>query len=198
MVSRWLSLEAAHKTAGPRSEMAKNKPWFEEQVNALMSTLEPSRKFRSQLIRICQPDQMDIDVLYERYEAAYNYFMKTLEPVFRGTIKQLLLLGKKTSVKQYSEDLGELDDLLTDVIIDLKKSRKLVQNLYNGKELSKENIWDDQIRNFKIAKIQVVKDEIRRENPTIEGLDEFTLIKTTTKDKKKDSKPKITTLDKSL
>src|SRR5690554_6593809 len=26
MVSRWLSLEAAHKTAGPRSEMAKNKP----------------------------------------------------------------------------------------------------------------------------------------------------------------------------
>src|SRR5690554_7832824 len=89
--------------------------------------------------------------------------MKTLEPVFRGTIKKLLLLGKKTSVKQYSEDLAELDELLTEVIIDLKKSRKLVQNLYNGKELSKENIWDDQIRNFKIAKIQVVKEEIRRE-----------------------------------
>ncbi|WP_417264797.1 helix-turn-helix domain-containing protein [Brumimicrobium sp.] len=198
MVSRWLSLEAAHKTAGPRSEMAKNKPWFEEQVNALMSTLEPSRKFRSQLIRICQPDQMDIDVLYERYEAAYNYFMKTLEPVFRGTIKKLLLLGKKTSVKQYSEDLAELDELLTEVIIDLKKSRKLVQNLYNGKELSKENIWDDQIRNFKIAKIQVVKEEIRRENPTLEGLDEMTIIKTRSEKKDKDKKPKTSTFDKTL
>jgi len=198
MVSRWLALEAGHKTAGPRSEMAKNKVWFENQVNALMSTLEPSRKFRSQLIKICQPDQMDIEVLYERYEAAYNYFIKTLEPVFRSNIKQLIILGKKSSVKQYSEDLGELDDLLTDVIIDLKKSRKLVQNLYNGKELSKENIWDDQIRNFKIAKIQVVKDEIRRENPTLEGLEDFTLVKTTTKEKKKDSKPKITTFDKTL
>ncbi|HZH86711.1 MAG TPA: helix-turn-helix domain-containing protein [Brumimicrobium sp.] len=198
MVSRWLSLEAAHKTAGPRSEMAKNKVWFENQINILMSTLEPSRKFRSQLIKICQPDQMDIEVLYERYEAAYNYFIKMLEPVFKSNIKQLILLGKKTSVKQYSEDLGELDDLLTDVIIDLKKSRRLVQNLYNGTELSKENIWDDQIRNFKIAKIQVVKDEIRRENPTLEGLDEFTLVKTSAKKKDKDKTPKVTTFDKTL
>lgn len=198
MVSRWLSLEAAHKTAGPRSEMAKNKVWFENQINILMSTLEPSRKFRSQLIKICQPDQMDIEVLYERYEAAYNYFIKMLEPVFKSNIKQLILLGKKSSVKQYSEDLGELDDLLTDVIIDLKKSRKLVQNLYNGTELSKENIWDDQIRNFKIAKIQVVKDEIRRENPTLEGLDEFTLVKSSAKKKDKDKTPKVSTFDKTL
>jgi uncharacterized protein YpbB/plastocyanin len=198
MVSRWLALEAGHKTAGPRSEMAKNKVWFENQVNALMSTLEPSRKFRSQLVKICQPDQMDIDVLYERYEAAYNYFIKTLEPVFKSNIKQLILLGKKSSVKQYSEDLGELDDLLTDVIVDLKKSRKLVENLYNGKELSKENIWDDQIRNFKIAKIQVVKDEIRRENPEIQGIDDFTLVKTTAKKKDKDKTPKVSTFDKTL
>src|SRR5690554_6698150 len=124
--------------------------------------------------------------------------MKTLEPVFRGTIKKLLLLGKKTSVKQYSEDLAELDELLTEVIIDLKKSRKLVQNLYNGKELSKENIWDDQIRNFKIAKIQVVKEEIRRENPTLEGLDEMTIIKTGSEKKDKDKKPKTSTFDKTL
>lgn len=198
MVSRWLAHEAAHKTAGPRSEMAKNKVWFENQINALMSTLEPSRKFRSQLIKICQPDRMDIDVLYERYEAAYQYFMKTLEPVFRGNIKQLLLLGKKANVKQYAEDLGELDELLTDVIIDLKKSRKLVENLYNGKELSKENIWDDQIRNFKIAKIQVVKEEIRRENPSLGELEDFYEEKKSAKKKVKNEKPKVTTFDKTL
>jgi len=197
-VSRWLSLEAAHKSAGPRSEMAKNKVWFEEQINALMSTLEPSRKFRSQLIKICQPDQMDIEVLYERYEAAYSYFIKTMEPIFKGNIKQILLLGKKSNVKQYSEDLGELDDLLTDVIMDLKKSRKLVQNLYNGKELSKENIWDDQIRNFKIAKIQVVKDEIRRENPSLGELDDFYSEKKVAKKRENNGKPKVTTFDKTL
>lgn len=198
MVSRWLSLEAAHKTAGPRSEMAKNKVWFENQINALMSTLEPSRKFRSQLTRICQPDQMDIDVLHERYEAAYQYFMKTLEPVLRGNIKQLLLLGKKANVKQYAEDLSELDELLTEVIIDLKKSRKLVENLYNGKELSKENIWDDQIRNFKIAKIQVVKDEIRRENPSLGELEDFYSEKKEASKKVKDKTPKVSTFDKTF
>ncbi|PKR82005.1 helicase [Brumimicrobium salinarum] len=198
MVSRWLSLEAAHKTAGPRSEMAKNKVWFEEQINALMGTLEPSKKFRSQLIRICQPDNLDIDLLYERYEAAYNYFIKILEPVFRSNIKKLLLLGKKSNVKQYVEDLGELDDLLTETILELKKSRKLIQNLYNGKELSKENVWDDQIRNFKIAKVQVVKNEIMRENPMIGELQDFVSEKTAAKKKEKSKKPKVSTFEKTL
>ncbi|RFC54285.1 helix-turn-helix domain-containing protein [Brumimicrobium aurantiacum] len=196
MVSRWLALEASHKTAGPRSEMAKNKVWFEEQINTLMGTLDPARKFRSQIIKICQPDQLDIDLLYERYEAAYNYFIKRLEPVFRGNIKKLLLLGKKSNVKQYSEDLTELDEHLTEVILELKKSRKLVQNLYNGKALSKENIWDDQIRNFKIAKVQVVKDEIRRENPTIGDLEDFDTEKKTAKERSASKKPKESTFDK--
>lgn len=198
MVSKWLALEAAHKSAGPRSEMAKNKAWFEDQINALMSTLAPAKKFRSQLVRICQPDKMDIDLLHERYEAAYNYFIKILEPVFRGNIKKLLLLGKKSNVKQYVEDLGELDDLLTDVILDLKKSRKLVQNLYNGKELTKENVWDDQIRNFKIAKVQVVKDEVRRENPMLGELEDFISEKKVAKKRNKTKEPKVSTFDKTF
>ena len=202
MVSRWLALEAEHKTAGARSEMAKNRVWFEHQVNALMKTLEPSRKFRTQLAKICHPEHMDVNLLSERYEAAYEYFIKTLEPVFRSLIKHLILLGNKSSVKQYSEDLSELDELLTEVIMDLKKSRNLVQSLQSGKELSKENIWDEQVRNFRTAKIQVVKDELRRTNPTLEDLDAFTSFSKPSKKREtgshKKKEPKVTTSDKTF
>ncbi len=200
MVSTWLALEAEHKTARGRSEMAKNRVWFEKQVNALMKTLEPARKFRVQLSKICQPNNMDVDLLSERYEAAYNYFMKILEPVFRSTLKQLVLLGNKTGVKQYAERLSELDEELTAVIMDLKKSKNLISSLQSGDALSKENIWDDQVKNFRLAKIQVVKDELKHTHPTLENIDAFTSFQNSKKPKKEKKKkePKESTREKTL
>ena len=197
-VSKWLSLENQHKNAGERSEMAKNKPAFEKQVKMLLQTLEPARGFRNQINRICQPDNIDLEQLHERYEKAYQYFIKFLEPVFKANIKQLLLLGKKPNTKQYIEDLSALDDDLTDVIIGLKKSRRLIENLYNGVTPTKENIWDDQVRNFKTAKLQVVKDEIRREQPSITDFDDSAVLKTSSGEKNKNKTPKIPTTQKTF
>ncbi len=188
MVSKWLALEHQHKAAGDRSEMGKNRTKFIELVEQLTSTLEPSRKFRNQLFKLCQPSNFDINQLHERVEAAYHYFIKVLEPVFRENLKQILLLGNKKSTKNYVEDLKELDELMTETILDLKKSRVLVERMYNGAEITKDAIWNDQVKNFKMAKIQVVKDEIRRQNPTLIDVDETVLSsgkKKTSKEKKK-------------
>jgi len=77
---------------------------------------------------------------------------------------------------------------MTETILDLKKSRVLVERMYNGAEITKDAIWNDQVKNFKMAKIQVVKDEIRRQNPTLIDVDETVLSsgkKKTSKEKKK-------------
>jgi GTPase SAR1 family protein len=184
MVSKWLSLEHQHKLAGERSEMGKNREKFIRLTEQLTTTLEPARKFRSQLFRICQPSDFDIELLRERVEAAYQYFIKILEPVFRENLKQILLLGNKKSTKNYLEDLSELDDLMTETILDLKKSKALVEQMSNGEEINRSSIWNDQVKNFKMAKIQVVKDEIRRQNPTILEVDDTVLNKTNKKAKK--------------
>lgn len=184
MVSKWLSLEHQHKLAGERSEMGKNREKFIRLTEQLTTTLEPARKFRSQLFRICQPSDFDIELLRERVEAAYQYFIKILEPVFRENLKQILLLGNKKSTKNYLEDLSELDDLMTETILDLKKSKALVEQMSNGEEINRSSIWNDQVKNFKMAKIQVVKDEIRRQNPTILEVDDTVLNKTNKKPKK--------------
>ncbi len=184
MVSKWLSLEHQHKVAGERSEMAKNREKFIRLTEQLTTTLEPARKFRSQLFRICQPSDFDIELLRERVEAAYQYFIKVLEPVFRENLKQILLLGNKKSTKNYLEELSELDDLMTETILDLKKSKALVDQMSNGAEINRSSIWNEQVKNFKIAKIQVVKDEIRRQNPSILDVDDTVLNKTNKKPKK--------------
>lgn len=187
MASHFLRLDAEHKTAGERSEMGKNKATFEKMVNQLIQTLEPARKFRNQLVRLCQQEPMDISLLYERNEAAFHYFMKIMEPLLRQNIKQLLLLGKKSNVKQYSEELIELDSQLTETVLHLKRTRNIMQCLNDDMPLLKTTIWDNDIQSYKANKVMAVKLEIQQQFPEIEELSDA-LDKNGKKKKKKEPK----------
>jgi len=197
VVSAWLALEGEFKRAPFNTEKGKHLPWFEEQLKNLMTTLEPSRKFRVQVQRLCHPANFDMTVIYERTQAAYGYFIQILEPVFRSTIKRMLLLGRKTRTKQYLEELAVLDDLMTEAILRLKRARILVENMYNGREITKETIWNTEIQNYKTAKVLIVKNEIRLENPTITDIDEEDVI-SVRKKKKQSTESKKTTYEETL
>jgi uncharacterized protein YpbB len=198
MVSRFLSLEPAHKNASDKSEMGKNKVWFENNVKSLLETLEPARKFRNQVHKICHVSNFDIDQVHERTQAAYGYFIGILEPVFRSNLKKIILLSRKKGTKQYIEDLQELDEHITERILQLKRARLLVENMYNGKTLTKENIWSDQIKNYKMAKAAILKNEIREENPTITDFNEEEVVANSSTSKKKKKSEKKSTYQKTL
>lgn len=195
MVTKWLTLESQHKQAGERSEMGKNRTIFEKQTRLLLDTLEPAKKFREQLIRICSQRPINLETIQERYEAAYTYFMEKLEPVFHSNLKQMVIIGSQSNAKQYFEDLAELDELITDVIGNLKKDKNLVQAIARGEEPTKNQIWDNEVRNFKIHKVEAVKNEVQRERPTLAEEADFFYLKeevlpAKTKKKKESSKPK--------
>lgn len=194
MASQWLRIESLHRSAGERSEMAKNKVRFEKQVEQLMKTMEPARKFRGQIAKICSQEDLDFTLLQERYEAAYQYFMKIMEPLFRENIEQLFLLGKKTNVKQYAEELMTLDELMTETILRLKRGRKLLNCMLEGIEPSKETIWDNEIKNYKTNKIEVVKQKLQEKYPTLDDLE----IPKGAKKEKLASKNKETTFQKTF
>lgn len=195
MVSRWLSLEKDHNRAGERSEMAKNKAAFLDQMNTLMSTLEPARKFRNQLQRLCHESNFDIEKIYERFQAAYNYFMPKLESVFKANLKQLIWIGQKRSTKNYTEDLEELDEALTETILRLKRSENLIDCIRFQRPLTKKSVWNETVKNYKIAKVAVVQNELRAENPTLVNVD---MPKKKKSKKKSDKKNKKSTYETTL
>lgn len=197
LVSVWLALEGEHKRAAFNTDKGKHLPWFEEQLKNLLSTLEPARKFRIQIQRLCHPTNFDMETIHARTQAAYGYFIQVLEPVFRSTLKKMVLLGRKSRAKQYLEELAELDDLMTESILRLKRARILIENIYNGREISKETIWNSEIQNYKMAKVQMIKNEIRLENPTITDIDDGIIISTGAK-KKQSKTPKKSTYAQTL
>lgn len=71
---------------------------------------------------------------------------------------------KKT--KQYAEELEELDELLTAAILKLKKARILIESIAGGREITKEVVWNTELKNYKVAKLAAIQQE-QRQNPSL-------------------------------
>lgn len=171
MVSQWLALEKEHQNAGERSEMGKNKAAFLEQIEVLMQTLEPARKFRNQIQRLCHEQHFDLDKIHERFQAAYNYFMPTLESVFKANLKQLIWVGQKRGTKHYTETLESLDEGITETILKLKRTQNLIDCILRQIPLDKKSVWNENVKNYKIAQVSVIQNQLRAENPTLVDVD---------------------------
>ena len=99
--------------------------------------MEASRKFRNQINKLFLQNNTDLKYVQERVEAAYNYFFKTFDGILYSTLKKMAELQQKSNTKQYNEELEELDQLMTETIIRLKKSKQLISAVVNDVPLEK-------------------------------------------------------------
>lgn len=169
--SKWAVHEASYKVVGSKSEKGKNKTWVTMQAQAVQSTMEPAKKFRNQLASMFQSEKLDIEFVHERVQAAYGYFYKILDGVLTSNLKKIAELSRVRKTKQYAEELEELDDLLTNSILKLKKARLLIEAVLAGREISKEVLYNDEIKNYKVAKIAAIRQDLRQ-NPSLLDMDE--------------------------
>lgn len=196
VVSRWLAYETSHKTAALSTEKGKSQAVFCEQLDALMQTLEPARVFRNQLLKITHPEVFKFTKIHERIEAAYDYFIKPLEEVFKSNLRQIYLLKKKTGTKQYLEELSELDEALTETILQLKRLKQLVFTIYARNPLTKENLWTSEIMNYKTVKIAIIKQALAKEFPSLEFKQDKSVVSVSSP--KKTKRPPESTYDDTL
>lgn len=169
--SKWGIHEASYKNAGSKTEKGKNKTWVTLQTQAIQSSVDPSKKFRNQLNTIFRSGNLDLEFIHERVQAAYSYFFKILDNVLSSNLKKIAELSRVKKTKQYAEELIELDELLTAAILKLKKARLLIEAVLAGREITKEVVWNEEIKNYKIVKIASLKQEMRQ-NPSLLDMDE--------------------------
>jgi uncharacterized protein YpbB len=198
--TKWLSHEASYNMVGVKSEKGKNKSWVTMQSQAIQSSMDPAKKFRNQLESAFRTERLDLDFVHDRMQAAYQYFFKILDGVLTSNLKKLGELSRVRKTKQYVEELEELDDLLTAAVLKLKKARILVESVLSGREISKDIIWNEEVKNYKLAKIASIKQELRS-NPSLLDLDDddddyLPIIKS--KKSVKEKKEKKSTYDQTL
>ncbi len=198
LTNKWQSHAKTYKSHGSKSQKGKNLTWITQQVQVLESSMEASRKFRNQLNHLFAQHNVDLDHILKRTEAAYSYFFKTFDGLLYSNLKKMAELQQKSNTKQYNEELEELDQLTTETILRIKKARKVVECIVNGLPLEKNQAWEEEILRYKIAKIEVVKAEMRKEHTGFDFDTDFIQIKTKATRKKTTKgakKKKIPTYD---
>jgi uncharacterized protein YpbB len=195
--SAWAIHEAGYKIAGSKSEKGKNKTWVTIQAQAIQSSVEPAKKFRNQLDTLFRTEKIDLEFVHQRVDAAYSYFFKILDSVLTSNLKKIAELSRIKKTKQYIDELTELDELLTSAILKMKKVRLLIEAVSNGREITKEVVWSNEIRNYKVSKISSVQQEMRQNPTTLAMDDDFEDVLQLKLKKKvvKEKKEKINTYD---
>ncbi|MFT5780171.1 MAG: GTPase SAR1 family protein [Crocinitomicaceae bacterium] len=198
LTNKWQSHKTTYKSHGSKSQKGKNLTWITQQVQVLESSMEASRKFRNQLNHLFAQHNVDLDHVLQRTEAAYEYFFKTFDGILYSNLKKMAELQQQRNTKQYNDELEDLDQLTTETILRIKKARKITDCIVNEKPLTKNEHWEEEIMKYKLAKIETVKHEIRQANTTFDFDTDFVQVQTKATRKKKDSKPKGSTYDKTL
>lgn len=199
LYNKWKSHESSYKSHGSKSVKGLNLAWVTRQAENVNQTIEPARKFRGQLARLFTGDNIDMQHVTERVEAAFNYFYKTLDNVVYSTLKKMAEMQQKKNTKQYNEELEGLDELTTETVLHLKKAKIVCEAILNGRPLDKKVIWTEELKNYKFTKIALVKDEMRQSNSTFDFDTDFIQIKTKASRKKSSSKKKkVSTYEQTL
>lgn len=170
LASDWLILENSYKLQGPKTEKGKDKAWVAHQANAIHATIEPAKKFVQQLSNLFAKEQPDVEFILQRVQAAYDYFYKTLDAVYYSILKRMAELQSISKTKQYLAELEEVEQRTLEVILRLKQARLLTEAVANGRELTKEVLQTEEWRHYKLLKIAIINQELRKK-PSLLGED---------------------------
>ena len=172
LTSKWGIHEASYKFAPSKSEKGKAKTWVTHQAQAIQSTMDAAKKFQNQLISLFNSENADIEHIHERVQAAYSYFFKILDGIVYSTLKKISELERMSKIKVFLEEVQELDQLQIEVVLKLKKARILIELVLSEREITKEVIWNEELKNYKLSKIALIKQEKRQARSLLDMDDE--------------------------
>jgi hypothetical protein len=163
-IQEWRNHIYSYKEESEKSEKSKNKSWAEKQYNLCELLLEPSVKFMLQIDNMFRQDEVDLNFVNQRIQAAYGYFFEKLDHLVSELLFKLEEVKRLKKVKQFYEELLVLEELQTNTILRLMKAKKLVEIVVEGNTISKDNLITNEIRNYRAEKLDKIKADFRDKN----------------------------------
>ena len=166
------------------------KSWAMQQYARVKAMVAVSEKFSKQLLGYFQ-SPTPIPTIFERILKAVAYFSPILETIWYELLYVETKVAGLKKVKEFSKELKELDDSLTEVIKKLFRLEQMVVLLQSQTPFSKENIQPKKLEAIRFKLIERVLTALKNEQlfanpPKVDIPEEKT---------KKDKKEKISTYD---
>ncbi|MFM7681454.1 MAG: helix-turn-helix domain-containing protein [Bacteroidota bacterium] len=192
LLSEWSNHNVSYKTAGIKTEKSKHKTWAQTILMEIDYTIEPTTKFKNQIDRLFSMENADLQFIYERIDAAYNYFFPILNKILDKLYEKIISLKLVKKTKQYTDELELFSELLLHKILNLKKIKLYSEALSAGRSITKELYKTSEIENYHISKIATIQNIVRNKSANLldqlDGYNRTPDIKISKKSKEKEVK----------
>ena len=189
LAQEWRNHQYSYSEKSDVSEKSKHSHWAKKQTEAIDNLIDPSRKFVLQLNKLFAAENIDLKFIKARVDAAFNYFYKPMDLLVYEILWKLEILKRIPKVKAFYEELSMLEELQIKAVLRMLKAKRLIEILVSGDSISKEKLMSDEIRNYKINKVNIIKEQFKKENQTLveetEELNRYSKTKKTAKTAKK-------------
>lgn len=193
---QWRNHRFSYHSDAEKSEKTKHSKWAEILEEKVALLQDPSKKFRLQLDKLFHADDVNLTFIEERIKAAREYFFPRWNDILADLLLKMEEVKRKKRVKEFYNELNDLEENTTKTILQLFKAVKMVEVLSEGKEINKENLSSEEIQNYRSNLLQKVQERFKTiKNTLIEEEEEtdFDPYQYQTK-KKKTKEPKKSTV----
>jgi uncharacterized protein YpbB len=192
LAQEWRNHQFSYNEKSEVSEKAKHAAWAKTNAETVNGLLEPSRKFLLQLDKLFAEEDLNIQFISERIQAAFDYFFPPLDTLVQAILWKLEEVKRIKKVKAFFEELLDLEEEQVKVVLRLMKAKTLIQTIASGQEISKDNLNPNEIKNYKIRKLEAIQTEFKAQNVTLIE-DQYDVERYTSKKTSKTKEPKKST-----
>ncbi|MDD5149915.1 MAG: AAA family ATPase, partial [Flavobacterium sp.] len=189
LAQEWRNHQFSYTEKGESSAKSKHTVWARKQTEAIESLLEPSRKFILQLNKLFSQEEVDLQHVLDRIEAAFNYFLLPMDNLVFEILWKLEEVKRIKKAKAFHDELVVLEELQIKAVLRLMKAKLLIETVVKGETISKEKLSSDEIKYYKINKLKVIQEEFKNVNVTLiedeADLERYSKTKKATKEPKK-------------
>lgn len=186
----WRNHRFTYNEKSEISEKSKHAIWAKKCADEMEKLIDPSQKFILQLRKLFV-ENPDLQFVNERIQAAFNYFLLPMDNLVYEILFKLEEVKRIKKVKAYYDELLVLEELQIKAVLRLMKAKLMIEILVKGETISKEKLSSDEIKYYRINKMETVTQEFKKVKITLiddkEDIDRYAK-----KEKKKE--PKKSTL----
>jgi uncharacterized protein YpbB len=167
LAQEWRNHKFSYLDNSELSIKSKQASWAAKQLEAIDILLDPSQKFIVQLSRIFQNETVDLNHVSDRFQAAYNYFIKPMDDLVFEILWKVEEVKRQQKAKTYFDELMILDDIQTKAVLRLMKAKLLIETIVAGETISKEKLTSSVIKNYKAHKTKAIQNQFKEVNVTL-------------------------------
>jgi uncharacterized protein YpbB len=164
LAQEWRNHQFSYTDKSEGATKSKHALWAKTQTETIESLLDPSKKFIQQLNKLFGNETVDLNFVLERIQAAFNYFMSTMNALVHEILWKIEEVKRAKKSKEFYDELVVLEDLQTKAVLRLMKAKLLLETVVSGETISKENLTSEAIKQYKIKKTEAIQEQFKAQN----------------------------------